>query len=102
MIDHRLKKQLAKIGAENKKINKIILFGSRAIGDNIDTSDIDLAFAAPGMTQEEWTSLTFAIEEALDTLLFLDLVKYEEAPDRLKEEINVQGKVLYCKKGYPA
>jgi predicted nucleotidyltransferase len=79
-----------------------ILFGSRAIGDNLDKSDIDLAFVAPDMTEAEWAALSFDIEDRLDTLLLLDLVKYEKAPEQLKDEINKHGKILYRKKGYPA
>lgn len=86
---------LAEVGRENKDIHKIILFGSRAIGDYTEKSDIDLAFVAPNMPNEEWTALTFNLEEGLDTLLFLDLIKYEEAPVELKDAVMKNGRVLY-------
>ncbi|MCJ7840032.1 nucleotidyltransferase domain-containing protein [Lederbergia sp. NSJ-179] len=95
MISQRIKDQLCTIGKKINTINKIILFGSRAIGNHKEKSDIDLAFIAPNMTKEEWTKLTFTIEEELDTLLFLDLIKFEDAPDELKKEIEEYGKVIY-------
>lgn len=95
MIEQRLKDQLYRRGKSINTVNKIILFGSRAIGDHTRKSDIDLAFVAPNMTKNEWTELTLALEEELDTLLFLDLIKYEDAPEDLKDEIMKRGKVLY-------
>lgn len=95
MIEQRLKDQLYRRGKSINTIHKIIIFGSRAIGDHMQKSDIDLAFVAPNMTKEEWTELTFALEEELDTLLLLDLIKYEDAPEDLKDKIMKNGKVLY-------
>ncbi|WP_018665145.1 nucleotidyltransferase domain-containing protein [Heyndrickxia acidiproducens] len=42
MIDQRIKEQLVQIGLSTDKVKKIILFGSRAVGDDTDRSDIDL------------------------------------------------------------
>lgn len=95
MIEPRIREQITKIGRRNTNIKKIILFGSRAIGDNADKSDIDLAFVAPNMKQSEWTALSFSIEEELDTLLFLDLVKFEDVSMELKNEIMNNGELLY-------
>ena len=95
MIEQRIIKQLYTVGQRISKIDKIILFGSRSIGDNEEKSDIDLAFVAPNITREEWTKLTFDLEEELDTLLFLDVIRYEDAPAELKNEINENGKILY-------
>ncbi|ASK62358.1 hypothetical protein CFK37_09415 [Virgibacillus phasianinus] len=95
MIEQRLKEQLCSIGQSIYTVNKIVLFGSRAVGDNKEKSDIDLAFFAPGMTKRKWTELTFTLEEELDTLLLLDLIKFEDASEELKDEIIKNGKVLY-------
>ncbi|GIO21428.1 nucleotidyltransferase domain-containing protein [Oceanobacillus sp. J11TS1] len=95
MIEQKIKDQLSNVGHRINTINKIILFGSRSVGDHTPKSDIDLAFVAPNMTKEEWVELTFALEEELDTLLFLDLIKYEDAPEDLKDEIMKNGKVIY-------
>ncbi|MHA6250445.1 nucleotidyltransferase family protein [Oceanobacillus sp. CAU 1775] len=95
MLDKRIIEQLRNFGEEIEKIEKIILFGSRAIGDNEKKSDIDLAFVAPTMTAKEWTKFTFILEDELDTLLHLDLIKYEDATDDLRNRIKNYGKQLY-------
>ncbi|MFD1067810.1 nucleotidyltransferase domain-containing protein [Oceanobacillus locisalsi] len=95
MIEQKVKDQLADAGQRINTIQKIILFGSRAVGDYTPKSDIDLAFVAPNMTKEEWVELTFTLEEELDTLLFLDLMKYEDASEDLKEEIMKNGRIIY-------
>lgn len=94
MIEQRLIEQLSKVG-QNNNIHKIFLFGSRAIGDNTNKSDIDLAFVAPDMSKEEWLEFSDKLEDELDTLLFLDLIKFENAPVELKNEIIKYGKVIY-------
>ena len=96
MINERVREQLQQVGERINTIDKIILFGSRAIGDHEEKSDIDLAFVAPKMTQEEWTELTFVLKEELDTLLFLDLIKHEEALKELKNEIITYGEIIYA------
>ncbi|MEN1968473.1 nucleotidyltransferase domain-containing protein [Lentibacillus sp. N15] len=94
MIEQRLIDQLYIMG-KNNNIHKIILFGSRAIGDNIQKSDIDLAFVAPEMSEKEWAKFSDTLEEELDTLLLLDLIKFENASSELKHEIVKHGKVIY-------
>ncbi|WP_106495030.1 type VII toxin-antitoxin system MntA family adenylyltransferase antitoxin [Lentibacillus sp. Marseille-P4043] len=95
MINQRLKDQLYTTGQSMNAINKIILFGSRAVGDNTEKSDIDLAFIAPTMSEKEWNEFSFDLEEKLDTLLLVDLIKFENAPTELKNEIMKFGKTLY-------
>lgn len=47
------------------------------------------------MTEKEWTELTFALEDQPETLLHLDLIKYETASAELKNIIKKTGKQLY-------
>jgi len=101
MLDQKLKEQLFRIGQRINKVDKIILFGSRAIGDNTKKSDIDLAFVAPTMTKWEWTELTFDLEEDLDTLLLIDMIKYEDASEEFKNKIKKTGKILYSADSTP-
>lgn len=65
-------KQIINIGCENK-INKIILFGSRARGDYSDKSDYDIAFISNNITNETKNNITNSIEE-LDTFHKIDLI----------------------------
>lgn len=65
-------KQIINIGCENK-INKIILFGSRARGDYTDKSDYDIAFISNNITNETKNNITNSIE-GLDTFHKIDLI----------------------------
>lgn len=92
-LSDRLIQSVKEIG-EKYELNKIVLFGSRARGDNKTTGDIDLAiypsekFSLPG-------HLTNDIDD-LDTLLKIDLVFITKDTDSsLLENIEKEGVVLY-------
>ena len=70
-----LQSQIAQLGARYGA-QKIVLFGSRARGDNHPRSDIDLAIY--GMPEKQQASFYFAVEEELQTLLKFDLVHITE------------------------
>ncbi|NLM44503.1 MAG: nucleotidyltransferase domain-containing protein [Clostridiales bacterium] len=79
---------------EKYAIQKIVLFGSRARGDNSARSDIDLAVYPP-MEFSRKGSFASAIED-LDTLLKIDLIFVDENTDaQLIETIEKEGIVLY-------
>jgi predicted nucleotidyltransferase len=85
---------LAKI-AKNDSVCKIIVFGSRALGDYEKYSDLDLAIDAPSMTKYEWLKLKeFAIYD-LNAFIKVSLVHYSSNPDKLKNRINQTGKIIY-------
>lgn len=66
-----LQQQIAQLGSRYGA-QKIVLFGSRARGDNHPRSDIDLAIY--GMPTSQQAPFYFAVEEDLPTLLKFDLV----------------------------
>jgi predicted nucleotidyltransferase len=76
------------------EVAEAIVFGSRAIGDAEERSDLDLAISCPGITRRRWVEIADAVERA-ETLIPIDLVWLEEAPAALREEIRRTGKVLY-------
>lgn len=76
------------------RVERIVLFGSRARGDNRARSDIDIAVACPRASQREWLDLCDAVDEA-DTLLPVDLVRLETAGEPIKSRILSEGRVLY-------
>lgn len=76
---------------------RVILFGSRARGDAEQRSDYDIAIEAPDVSDRQWSRFVLDIEEGLDTLLAIDLVRLEEAGSRLCEEIEREGKVIYAR-----
>ena len=73
---------------------KVVLFGSRARGDNLPKSDIDIAVAGC----RDFGRLSYLIEERLDTLLDVDVVNLDESLSRqLLDEIARDGVILYEK-----
>ena len=81
--------------AKKHKLKKVLLFGSRARGDNADRSDIDLAVIGDN-------SLFFAedLENSLETLLPFDVVDLGEPIGKeLRKNIEREGIVLYERVG---
>ena len=76
------------------QVERIILFGSRAVGENDPRADIDLAVSAPRLNRWQFARLRV---EAFDsrTLYWISLVHLEQTPDELRERIDHQGVVLY-------
>lgn len=71
-----------------------IVFGSRAVGDADARSDLDLALACPGVGTRRWLEIADAVEAA-DTLIRIDLVRLDDAPPTLRDEIRRTGRTLY-------
>ena len=67
-------------------INKIVVFGSRARGDNSSKSDIDLCIYSLGMTPQEYRKLKLDLNE-LPILYKIDIVHFENSSDELKKNI---------------
>ncbi len=93
-ISTRLKEHLGQLFSTRREIEKVIVFGSRARGDADARSDIDLAIVAPTATTRQWLDISFRLEDT-DTLLTIDIVRWEDASATLKERIIAEGKVLY-------
>ena len=80
--------------AAQPHVRRVWLFGSRARGDADEHSDIDLAVEAPAADRREWLDICRRVEEA-ETLLPIDVVRLEEAPDPLRNAIEKEGEVLF-------
>lgn len=81
----------------NKKVERIIVFGSRAFGDYEKYSDLDLAIDAPTMQKYEWQKLKEYVTYDLRTTLRISLVHYSSNPIKLKERITQTGKTIYVR-----
>lgn len=92
-LDKRVIENIQRIGQEYA-IERIILFGSRARGDNKPKSDIDLAvFPLPDFSNRGRLSSDF---EDMDTLLKIDVVFIDKQIDpKLLENIEREGVILY-------
>lgn len=78
-----------------KNVERVILFGSRAKGSQIDTSDIDIAVFAKDWTDTDINLVKDKIEVSVKTPLKIDLLNfYKLGKDSLKENI-LKGRVLY-------
>nr|WP_307991823.1 nucleotidyltransferase domain-containing protein [uncultured Niameybacter sp.] len=75
-------------------IDKVVLFGSRARGDNNPTSDIDLAIWGT----ENINEFAYSLDEQAPTLLEFDLSYMNDIEDDFfVEQILKEGIVLYEK-----
>lgn len=80
-----------KESAQRNRMDKVILFGSRARGDNSAKSDIDLAFSG-----EQPYSFEEDLEERCPTLLEFDFVNLMRGPSQeLLANIERDGVLLY-------
>ena len=74
-------------------VDKVILFGSRARGDNRERSDIDLAISGGN-----YVEFALAVDEVVPTLLMFDFVVMDESLSaELREAVERDGVLLYEK-----
>lgn len=74
-------------------IEKVILFGSRARGDNKERSDIDLAVTGGNVME-----FRLAVDDEVRTLLMFDVVNLDEPVQKpLLQAIQNEGVILYEK-----
>ncbi len=87
-ISERVETEIIQL-AKAHGIQKVILFGSRARGDNWERSDIDLAVSGGDIPR-------FALDLEVWTLLLFDVVNLDEpVQPSLLEEIARDGVVIY-------
>ncbi len=87
--------EIKNIAAKYENIQKVVLFGSRARGDNREKSDIDIAVFPREYSFEEEASFWLEIED-IDTLLKFDIVIISEDTEReLVENIERDGVLIY-------
>lgn len=80
--------------AERYGISKIVLFGSRARGDNGSKSDVDIAVFGCN----DFSSFSLDVDDEVQTLLKFDIVNMDEkVSDELRGAIQRDGVVIYEK-----
>lgn len=77
-------------------VDEIILYGSRARGDNTPGSDFDLAIVCPRASDKDWQFVE-TVAEARDTLLGVDVVRFDKLKedDPLKKDIKTDGITVF-------
>ena len=98
-IDHGLSnatvQALISIFEQFSKIEKVVLYGSRAKGNYRKGSDIDLAIYAPDMRDNEFAALWNALD-SLSIIYKVDCLHADKIENAaLKHNINEQGKVFW-------
>jgi predicted nucleotidyltransferase len=79
-----------------QKIKKIYLFGSTAEKSHIFRSDIDIAVEFDKITDKEATKFRIDISGKANNKV--DIQVYNILPEKIKEEINEKGKLIYERK----
>jgi predicted nucleotidyltransferase len=91
-LEKKVEDDIIKIAKKNN-VEKVILFGSRARGDNSERSDIDLAISGGNALD-----FYYDAEEEARTLLMFDVVDLDrKVSEELRREIDRDGVVLYEK-----
>lgn len=86
--------QIIKVTSEFKQIQKVMLFGSRARGDNTPQSDYDIAVYPYKYPFSDYTNLCSKIDD-LDTLYKIDLVVISDKLEpSLTQNIEKEGIII--------
>ena len=78
-------------------VKSIILFGSRAKGNNDERADIDLAIECPSATSFNWNSIMEIIENA-DTLLTIDCVRFDRIQSKTFKNAILDNQIVLFKR----
>lgn len=85
---------LARVFDKYPKIERVLIFGSRAKGVEKPYSDIDLAVIAPNMEDTEFARVLSDLDE-LELVFKLDVLHFRLNQPKLKETILAHGKTFY-------
>lgn len=77
-------------------IDRLVLFGSRAIGDHETFSDCDIAVGAPRLSKRDWLDLKMLAYEA-HTVVQISLVRLDGMPTKLAERVLRDGRTIYAR-----
>ena len=98
LLDRDIKYILEAIG-KFEEIEKVILFGSRAMGNYKKGSDIDIAVSRKEVTMNTILKLSDYLNEVYPLPYYFDIVHYENiSNENLKKHIDTHGKEIYIKK----
>lgn len=80
------------------EIEKVIIYGSRVMGNYKKGSDIDLAILGDQITLNTVSKLNALLNEDLPIPYYLDVLNYNALTNlNLKQHIDKEGKVIYTK-----
>ncbi len=80
------------------EIEKVVVFGSRAMGNNEKGSDVDMAVVGKNITPAMLVRLRSLLNEELPLPYFFDVVHYEKINnENVKRHIDEEGKNLFSR-----
>ncbi len=89
---------IKKAFSKHKEIEKVLIFGSRAIGNYKKASDIDLAILGSEISKRVISEVFDDLNEVYPLPYFFDLLIYDEIKnENLKKHIDEFGKSIYEK-----
>lgn len=95
-LNQTLVAQIIDVVKIRKKVNKILLFGSRVTNNAKRTSDIDLAVFGKDLSDTDLSLIRDDLEEKVKTPLKFDVVHFDALrKESLKEDILKEGIVIY-------
>lgn len=83
--------------ADNPRINRVVLYGSRAKGNYKPFSDVDITLVGDELTHEDLNRIILAIDDLLLPYLFDISIFHQLKNDTLIDHINRRGIVIYDK-----
>ncbi len=82
----------------HKNIEKVVIFGSRAMGNYKIGSDIDIAIFGKNIDSKLISKLNSVLNEELPIPFFIDLIHFASLKNKeLREHILKEGKIIYKK-----
>lgn len=92
-------KYMLELFALNPEIEKVILYGSRAMGTYENGSDVDMALTGSKVNFDTVAHIHYVLEEASPMPLMFDVLHYDTLKNKkLEEQIDKHGKIIYERK----
>lgn len=96
-INKKIYTEIIKIFHKYPSIDKVLIFGSRARGDDTNVSDMDLCIYSDNSAKLEKIKVHNELE-SINTAIKFDLLIYNEIqPGKLKDNIDTEGFIIYEK-----
>ncbi len=83
---------------KHPEIERVVIFGSRAMGNFKKGSDVDLALVGKNVDSKTVSRLKDNLNEECPLPYFFDILSYNDIANKeLKEHIDNLGKIIYSK-----
>ena len=80
---------------KHPEIEKVVIFGSRAMGNYKKGSDIDIAIFGKNITFRVLSDIHYMLNEEIPVPYFFDIIHFESLKtEKLKKHIETKGKLL--------